>query len=77
MKSTFPEEFCLPSPSTSVKKSISAVSRQSVKKEDPRIQEEDELLKDVEINVINTKPTRMKSSLDDSVFESQLKDYET
>ena len=37
MKSTFPEEFCLPSPSTSVKKSISAVSRQSVKKEDPRL----------------------------------------
>ena len=77
MKSTFPEEFCLPSPSTSVKKSISAVSRQSVKKVDQKIQEEDDLLKDVEINVIKTKPSRMKSSLDDSVFDSQLKDYES
>lgn len=76
MKSTFPEEFCLPSPATSVKKSISAVSRQSNKKVD-KINEEDDLLKDVEINVIKTKPRQLKSSLDDSVFESELKEFES
>jgi hypothetical protein len=53
MKSTFPEEFCLPSPS--IRKSISKVS---TKKPDPHVQEEDDLLADLEINVLpKTKPS--------------------
>jgi hypothetical protein len=43
MKSPFPDEFCMPSPALSNKKSISRASA----KRDPKIEEEDKVLDEI------------------------------
>lgn len=85
MKSPFPDEFCLPSPALSNKKSA---SRASVRREkegngsrlrdtDRKIEEEEDFLKDLDLNEkqIMAKKAPHVASLDDT-FEVELKKYE-
>ena len=86
MKSPFPDEFCLPSPALSNKKSA---SRASVKREkegngsrlrdtDRKIKEEEEdFLKDLDLNEkqVMAKKAPHLATLDDT-FEIELKKYE-
>lgn len=85
MKSPFPDEFCLPSPALSNKKSA---SRASIKREkegdgsrlrdtDHKVEEEDDFLKDLDLDErqIVAKKAPPIASLDDT-FEIELKKYE-
>jgi hypothetical protein len=90
MKSPFPDEFCIPSPALSNKKST---SRASIKREResnssklkdavPKQSEEDDYLKDLDLDIqypnerqVAPKRAVPVASLDDT-FEIELKKYE-